>query len=98
MTIKLLEKGLNRPVTDEKDRAEIISFLKPVDICIIFNQKTPEALIKLIKPEIYTKGNDYDEETIPYMNTLKKMNIKTIFIPLLKSKSSTQIINKIKKI
>ena len=70
---KILEKGLNRPITDEKDRAEIISFLKPVDLCIIFNQKTPEYLIKKIKPQIYTKGNDYDEETIPYISVLKEL-------------------------
>ncbi len=95
---KILEKGLNRPITDEKDRAEIISFLKPVDLCIIFNQKTPEALIKIIKPKIYTKGNDYNEETIPYMNTLNKLKIQTVFVPLIKNKSSTKIIDKIKNI
>ena len=94
---KLLEKGLNRPIVDEKDRAEIISALKPVDLCIIFNQKTPESLINNVRPEIYTKGSDYDENKIPFANVLKKMSIKTIFIPILKNKSSTQIINKIKK-
>ena len=95
---KLLKKGQNRPIIDEKDRAEIISALKPVDVCILFNQKTPESLINNIRPEIYTKGSDYDENKIPFSNTLKKMKIKTIFIPLLKNKSSTKIINKIKKI
>ena len=97
-SVKLLEKGQNRPIVDEKDRAEIISALKPVDVCIIFNQKTPETLINNIRPEIYTKGSDYDENKIPFANTLKKMKIKTIFILILKNKSSTKIIDKIKKI
>ena len=96
-SVKLLEKGINRPIVDEKDRAGIISCLKPVDICIIFKQKTPEYLINKIKPEIYTKGSDYNKNKIPFANTLKKMKIKTIFIPIIKNKSSTNIINKIKE-
>ena len=92
-SVKLLEKG----IIDEKDRAEIISSLKPVDFCIIFKQKTPEALINNIRPEIYTKGSDYIKNKIPFSNTLKKMKIKTIFIPIIKNKSSTKIINNIKK-
>ena len=96
-SVKLLKKGINRPIIDEKDRAEIISSLKPVDVCIIFKQKTPEVLINNIRPEIYTKGSDYNKNKIPFSNTLKKMKIKTIFIPIIKNKSSTKIINNIKK-
>ena len=95
---RMLQKGSNRPIINHKDRAEIILSLKPVDLCIIFSQKTPEFLIKKIKPDIYTKGDDYNSNTINYFNLLKELKIKTAFIPLLKNKSSTQIINKIKNI
>ena len=37
---KMLQKGKNRPIIDEKDRSEIISSLKSVDLCIIFDQQT----------------------------------------------------------
>ena len=93
---KKLSKGLDRPIIDEKDRAEIISSLKSVDLCIIFNELTPENLIKKINPDIYTKGKDYNMNDISYVNTLNLLKIKTYFIPLIKNKSSTLIIDKIR--
>ena len=97
-SVKMLHKGSDRPILTQEDRAEIVSSLKPVDLCIIFNQKTPEYLIKKIKPQVYTKGDDYSKETITYFSVLKELKIKTIFIPLIKKKSSTIIVNKIKNL
>ena len=91
-----LSKGLDRPIIDEKDRAEIISSLKPVDLCVIFSELTPENLIKQINPDIYTKGNEYNISNISYSKTLNSLKIKTYFIPIIKNKSSTLIINKIR--
>ena len=93
---KKLSKGLDRPIIDEKDRAEIISSLKSVDLCIIFDELTPDNLIREINPDIYTKGEDYNMNDISYVNTLNLLKIKTYFIPLIKNKSSTLIIDKIR--
>ena len=93
---KKLSKGLDRPIIDEKDRAEIISSLKSVDLCIIFDELTPDNLIREINPDIYTKGKDYNMNDISYVNTLNLLKIKTYFIPLIKNKSSTLIIDKIR--
>ena len=92
---KMLKKGKNRPIIDEKDRSEIVASIKAVDLCIIFDQQTPEDLIKLIRPEIYTKGADYNKDTITYNQTLTDINIKTVFIPLIDNKSSSKIIDRI---
>ena len=66
-----------------------------VDISIIFEEETPINIISHLKPDIYTKGADYNLDAIPYANTLKKLNIKIDFIPIVKGKSSTNIIKKI---
>ena len=83
-------------IIDEKDRAEIVSSLKSVDLCIIFDELTPDNLIREINPDIYTKGEDYNMNDIAYVNTLNLLKIKTYFIPLIKNKSSTLIIDKIR--
>jgi rfaE bifunctional protein nucleotidyltransferase chain/domain len=98
ISTKLLNKGDDRPINDEIERAEVISSLKSVDLCIIFNDATPENLIKIIHPDIYTKGQDYNKNTITYISTLEKLSITTYFIPLVIGKSSTKIIDKIKSI
>ena len=92
---KRLGKGTDRPINDEIDRALIVSSLKSVDFCIIFDDSTPEKLIKIIKPNIYTKGEDYDKCSIPYLSTLEKLDIKIYFLPFIKGKSTTMIIDKI---
>ena len=95
-SVKLLNKGPERPINPEKQRAEIITSLKMVDLCIIFNESNPLNLIKLIIPDIYTKGKDYNLKAIQYSQKLKEMKIKINFIPLVEGVSSTNIINKLK--
>ena len=97
-SVKLLEKGPHRPINSELDRAEIISSLSMVDFCVIFDDQTPIKLIDIIKPNIYTKGDDYNMNTISYSDKLEKMKIDIHFIPLIKGKSSTEIIKKITNI
>jgi len=57
-------KGKNRPIADEKSRAEIMASLCFVDAVIIFDDDTPLRLIKLIKPDLLIKGADYTISTI----------------------------------
>jgi len=52
-------KGPARPINTEQDRAFMLSKLGGVDYVTIFNEKTPEELIKQIKPDILVKGGDY---------------------------------------
>ena len=54
-------KGNNRPIRKEIDRASMLSSIKYVDYVVIFNEKTPENFLKKIKPNIHCKGGDYDK-------------------------------------
>ena len=56
-------KGEHRPINMLKDRMEIISNLHFVDYVISFSEKTPIKLIKEIKPDTLTKGEDYKNIT-----------------------------------
>ena len=52
-------KGDKRPINSEKNRAEMLLGLKFVDFTVIFDEKTPENLLDLLKPDIHVKGGDY---------------------------------------
>ncbi|MBR1681604.1 adenylyltransferase/cytidyltransferase family protein, partial [bacterium] len=58
-------KGDNRPVNTELDRAEILCALSCVDYVVIFDEKSPCKLLDEIKPNFHTKGADYTLETLP---------------------------------
>ena len=90
-------KGDGRPVNNENDRAEMLTFLSSVDYVVIFEEKSPSVLIDRIKPDIYTKGGDYTIENLPERDVIRKNNIRVKFIDFVEGKSTTQILGKINK-
>jgi len=88
-------KGEKKLIFDEKSRVKIISALECVDYVTLFNENTPENLIKIIKPHIHVKGGDYKEEDLPEAKIVKEYGGKIIILPLLEGFSTTQIIQKI---
>ncbi len=59
-SVKSLNKGTNRPLQDEHARAMLIAALGFVDMVILFDEETPEELIKFVRPDVLVKGADYD--------------------------------------
>jgi D-beta-D-heptose 7-phosphate kinase/D-beta-D-heptose 1-phosphate adenosyltransferase len=57
-------KGFCRPVNAENDRKYMLESCKFVDRVVVFNEKTPYALIKHLKPDIIVKGGDYKKEDV----------------------------------
>ncbi|MWV70638.1 D-glycero-beta-D-manno-heptose-7-phosphate kinase [Helicobacter saguini] len=90
-SVKML-KGDSRPINNEQDRAYILASLACVSYVIIFNDETPENLIKQIRPDILVKGADYANKEIAGSAYAKEIKL----IDYIESKSTTNIINKIK--
>jgi len=60
-----LSKGSGRPFVPQAERAEIVAALGCVDAVVIFSEKSPEALIRELRPSVHAKGTDYTPETVP---------------------------------
>lgn len=57
-------KGPMRPVHSHDDRAAILAALRPVDYVVIFAEDTPHELIRRVRPDVLTKGADYEGREI----------------------------------
>lgn len=88
-------KGDLRPIISEKDRIEMICELECVDYVILMEDKNPVNLIKLIKPDISIKGEDWKNKNVPEKEVIESYGGKIEFIKLEKGFSTTNIINKI---
>ena len=88
-------KGPDRPINNERDRAEVLCALSCVDYVVIFDENSPGSLLDEIKPDVYTKGGDYTMETLPEADIMRKNNTKVEFITFVEGKSTTETINKI---
>ncbi len=89
-------KGKERPVVNEKERAEILANLRMVDFVTIFDEDTAVELLKTIEPDIYVKGGDYNLDNLPEAPTIAAFGGKVEFIEFLPRKSTTGLIDKIK--
>ncbi len=76
-------------------RAEVLSSLKPVDYVVIFEEDTPENLIKTIKPDILVKGGDWELDKIVGREFVESYGGKVLTIPFTYNISTTKIINTI---
>lgn len=95
-SIKLI-KGDLRPVNSLEDRMLLLSYLYMVDYVTSFNETTAVDTIKLIKPDYYAKGGDVILDKVPEKSTVESYGGKIVLLSHIKGRSSTNIINKIKK-
>lgn len=90
-------KGEDRPINSFEDRATLLSAIKSVDLVIMFEEQTPENLIKDIVPDILVKGGDYNIEDIVGYQTVIQNGGQVKTLSFYDGYSSTNYINKIKK-
>ena len=95
-SVKKLNKGANRPIQNENDRALILSSIQFIEAIIIFEEDTPYELIKLVQPEVLVKGGDWKENEIVGADIVKKNGGTVTTIPFVEGYSTTNIEKKIK--
>lgn len=90
-------KGENRPINNEKDRAEVLLGLKAVDYVVLFGEQTAENLIAEVRPDIYVKGGDYTLETLPEAKIVQSYGGRVEFVKFVDGHSTTNLINMVRK-
>jgi rfaE bifunctional protein nucleotidyltransferase chain/domain len=83
-----------RPINYQNQRAEVLSSLEMVDYVTIFEEKTPYELIKLVEPDVLVKGGDWKKGEIIGSDIAKE----TLSLPYIKGISTSEIIEKIKRL
>ncbi len=89
-------KGENRPIVNETERAYMLASLSCVDYVIIFGEDKPLEILKRIKPDCHVKGGSFIDDRINEERKLVeswKGRYKTF--PLEEDYSTTKIIDDI---
>lgn len=94
-SVKRLNKAPNRPINNEQTRAMVLAGLASIDAIVLFDEETPYELIKLIKPDVLVKGDDYTVEKIVGYDVVKAQGGEVVTIPFLEGYSTTKLIQKI---
>ncbi len=90
-------KGKDRPINNERERAIVLSALYTISYIVVFEDDTPYKLIKYIKPDILVKGGDWKPKDIVGSDIVNSYNGEVKSLSFIDGKSTTDIINKLKK-
>jgi D-beta-D-heptose 7-phosphate kinase/D-beta-D-heptose 1-phosphate adenosyltransferase len=89
-------KGPGRPINTQAERAEILEALECVDAVVLFDDDTPDRIIKAIEPDILVKGADWAENAIVGRDTVEARGGQVVRVPIEQGYSTTEIIRRIR--
>ena len=75
---------------------EVIGALECVDLVTLFEEDTPEELIKKVTPDILFKGGDWDEKGVVGAGHVKGHGGEVEIIPYVEGYSTTDMIKRMK--
>jgi rfaE bifunctional protein nucleotidyltransferase chain/domain len=89
-------KGPDRPLTPEAERAEILVALECVDGAVIFDEDTPHDLILTLQPDVLVKGADWGENAIVGREIVEARGGRVVRVPVERGYSTSGIVKKIR--
>jgi rfaE bifunctional protein nucleotidyltransferase chain/domain len=89
-------KGPGRPVTPQEDRVELLEALPCVDHVVLFEEDTPETLIRDIKPDLHVKGGDHAGDRLAEESVVRELGGEVVVLPLLPGRSASATIEQIR--
>jgi D-glycero-beta-D-manno-heptose 1-phosphate adenylyltransferase len=89
-------KGSDRPLVPEQDRAEVIAALASVDYVTIFDEPTPRELISRVLPNILVKGADWALDQVAGREEVEAAGGRVVSIPLASGYSTTNLVQRIR--
>lgn len=91
-------RGKQKPFVKQDDRKAILEALKSVDEVLIFDELTPEKLIKKIKPDVLVKGGDWSEKEIIGADFVKQNGGEVLSLSLKNGYSTSSLVDKIQNL
>ena len=85
-------KGQGRPVQTAEARRAVLLALRAVDEVVVFDEATPERLIREIKPDVLVKGGDWPVEQIIGADLVKANGGEVYSLPLVEGHSTSKLI------
>jgi D-glycero-beta-D-manno-heptose 1-phosphate adenylyltransferase len=88
-------KGPDRPLTPEGERAELLGALACVDAVVIFDAPTPHDLVQALHPDVLVKGADWAEDAIVGRDIVEGRGGRVVRIPVEQGYSTTAIVKRV---
>jgi D-glycero-beta-D-manno-heptose 1-phosphate adenylyltransferase len=91
-------KGADRPIISEVERAEVAAALAAVDHVVLFDEATPREIITRVLPDVLVKGGDWGPNEIVGREEVEAAGGQVVSIPFEPGYSTSSIIERVLKI
>ena len=91
-------KGPERPLVAEQDRAEVLAALACVDYVTIFDEPTPRELISRVLPSVLVKGADWALEQVAGREEVEAAGGRVVSVPMAAGYSTTNLVQRIRNL
>jgi len=89
-------KGPARPLVPERERVELVASLAAVDAAFVFDDETPDRVIRAIQPDVLVKGADWAADRIVGRDTVEARGGRVVRAALAEGHSTTRIVERIR--
>ncbi len=95
-SVRGLEKGADRPIVPERERARLLAALACVDCVVLFDEETPLVLIERLRPDVLVKGADYARAAIVGADQVEAWGGRVVRVPLVPGASTTALLARLR--
>lgn len=88
-------KGPDRPVVPERERAEVLLALAAVDVVVIFDEDTPHAIVSRIQPDVLVKGADWGADNIVGRDIVEARGGRVVRVEIEAGFSTTELVRRV---
>jgi D-beta-D-heptose 7-phosphate kinase/D-beta-D-heptose 1-phosphate adenosyltransferase len=96
-SVRRLAKGPDRPLVPHGERARLVAALACVDCVVLFDEDTPLALIRRLKPDVLVKGADYARAEIVGADEVEAWGGRVVRVPLVPGLSTTGLVARLRR-
>ena len=91
-------KGDERPIVPEGERAELLAALRCVDAVVVFDEETPHAIISAVQPDVLVKGADWGPDNIVGRDVVEARGGRVVRVQLSEGLSTTDLIGRVRRV
>lgn len=91
-------KGEGRPLQNAEDRARVVAALRPVDAVTVFEEDTPLALIRALRPDVLVKGGDYRAREVVGATEVREAGGIVVTVPLRSGRSTSELLRRARRL
>ena len=90
-------KGPDRPLVPQADRIRVLQALGCVDAVAVFDESTPDAVLRSLQPDLWAKGGDYALHDLPEAAVVAEWGGQTVVLPYLEGRSTSGLIGAVRE-